>query len=111
MVMPSLYEPCGLTQQIAARYATVPIVRAIGGLCDTVFDHDYAGRPPQERNGYVFHQVDQPALESAMARAIGLWHAYPWQFRELMANGMRADRSWAPAGQHYLNVYDHIRHK
>jgi starch synthase len=111
VVMPSMYEPCGLTQLIAARYGTVPIVRAIGGLCDTVFDHDHAGRPAHDRNGYVFHQVDTMALESAMARAIGLWHAYPWQFRQLMVNGMHADYSWAPAGHHYLNVYDYIRHK
>jgi starch synthase len=111
VVMPSLYEPCGLTQLIASRYATVPIVRAIGGLCDTVFDQDYAGRPPQDRNGYVFHQVDGHALESAMIRAIGLWHTYPDRFRELMTNGMRTDYSWASAGQHYLNVYDHVRHK
>jgi starch synthase len=111
VVMPSLYEPCGLTQLIAARYATVPVVRAIGGLRDTVFDHDDGGRSRQERNGYVFHQLDNSALESAMARAIGLWHANPWQFRQLMTNGMRADYSWAPAGRHYLNVYDHIRHK
>jgi starch synthase len=111
VVMPSLYEPCGLNQLIAARYATVPIVRAVGGLCDTVFDHDHAGRPRHERNGYVFHQLDEAALESAMARAIGLWHAYPRRFRQLMENGMRTDYSWAPAGRHYLNVYDHIRHK
>jgi starch synthase len=111
VVMPSLYEPCGLSQLIAVKYATVPIVRAIGGLCDTVFDHDHAGRPQQDRNGYVFHQVDTTALESAMARAIGLWHADPWQFRQLMENGMRADHSWGPAGHHYLNVYDYIRHK
>jgi starch synthase len=111
VVMPSMYEPCGLTQLIAAKYGTVPIVRAIGGLCDTVFDHDHAGRPAHDRNGYVFHQVDTMALESAMARAIGLWHAYPWQFRQLMVNGMRADYSWAPAGHNYLNVYDYIRHK
>ncbi len=110
VVMPSLYEPCGLAQLIAAKYATVPIVRAIGGLCDTVFDHDHAGRPPSDRNGYVFHQVDEAALESAMARAIGLWHAYPAQFRQLMRNAMQADHSWAPAGQDYVNVYDHIRH-
>jgi starch synthase len=111
VVMPSLYEPCGLTQLIAARYATVPVVRATGGLCDTVFDHDDGERSRQERNGYVFHQLDNSALESAMTRAIGLWHANPWQFRQLMTNGMRADYSWAPAGRHYLNVYERIRHK
>jgi starch synthase len=111
IVMPSLFEPCGLAQVIALKYGTVPIVRAIGGLCDTVFDHDYSDRPPADRNGYVFHQPDTIALESAMARAIGLWRVYPDEFRQLIRNGMSADHSWAAAGQHYLNVYDYIRHK
>jgi starch synthase len=68
-------------------------------------------RPWRERNGYVFHQIDSIAVGSAMARAIGLWHAYPWRFRQLMVNGMRADQSLAPAGAHYLNVDDYIRHR
>ena len=72
---------------------------------------EFTTRPPHDRNGYVFHQVDGHALESAMIRAIGLWHTYPDRFRELMTNGMRTDYSWASAGQHYLNVYDHVRHK
>jgi len=46
-----------------------------------------------------------------MARAIGLWHDYPQDFRYLMLNGMRTDRSWARPGQDYLNIYDHIKHK
>jgi starch synthase len=111
IVMPSLFEPCGLTQMIALKYGTVPIVRATGGLVDTVFDRDYSDRPYEERNGYVFHQVDQPALESAMARAVGLWYAYPSEFRQLMLNGMRQDHSWAGPGQDYLNIYEYIRHK
>ena len=45
-----------------------------------------------------------------MARAIGLWHRYPQDFRYLMLNGMRSDRSWARPGQDYLNIYDYIRH-
>ena len=77
LVMPSLFEPCGLSQMIALKYGTVPIVRAIGGLADTVFDRDYSAHHPGDRNGYVFHQLDNPALESAMARAIGLWYSYP----------------------------------
>jgi starch synthase len=109
--MPSLFEPCGLAQLIALKYGTVPVVRAIGGLCDTVFDRDYSSRPWHERNGYVFHQPDAPAVESALRRAIGLWHDYPDQFREMMTNGMRADHSWSEPGQHYLNVYDLIKHR
>ena len=83
----------------------------IGGLADTVFDRDYSARHPGDRNGYVFHQPDNPALQSAMARAIGLWYSYPAEFRHLMLNGIRQDHSWAWPGQHYLNIYDHIRHK
>ena len=111
LVMPSLFEPCGLAQLIAMRYGTVPVVRAIGGLCDSVFDRDYSGRPWHERNGYVFHQPDDWALESALDRAIGLWHDYPTEFRQLMTSAMRSDHSWSRAGQDYLNVYDYIRHK
>ena len=110
LVMPSLFEPCGLAQLIALKYGTVPIVHAVGGLADTIVDRDYAWEPHEQRTGYVFHQVDEPALESAMRRAIGLWHDYPEDFRYLMLNGMRIDRSWARPGQDYLNIYDYIRH-
>lgn len=111
IIMPSLFEPCGLTQMMALKYGTVPIVRAIGGLVDTVFDRDYSTRPPDQRNGYVFHQSDAPALEAAMHRAIGLWYAYPEEFRQLMINGMKCDYSWCRSGQDYVNIYDYIRCK
>ena len=111
LVMPSMFEPCGLCQLIALKYGTVPIVRACGGLGDTVADHDCARVPPEQRNGYVFEHVDHQALESAMARAIGLWYGYPQDFRYLMLNGMRGDHSWARPGQDYLNIYDYIKHK
>lgn len=111
LVMPSLFEPCGLAQLTAFKYGTVPVVRSIGGLCNTVFDRDFSDRPWHERNGYVFHQPDAPALESALSRAIGLWHDYPDRFRELMVAGMRSDHSWAGPGGDYVNVYEMIRHR
>ncbi|MGA8351586.1 MAG: glycogen synthase GlgA, partial [Isosphaeraceae bacterium] len=111
LVVPSMFEPCGLAPMIAMRYGTIPVVRAVGGMVDTVFDRDHCDRPPGERNGYVFHHADNPAIESALHRALGLWQAYPDQFRQLMINAMRADYSWARPGQDYLNIYEHIRHK
>lgn len=110
-VVPSLFEPCGLAQMIAMRYGTVPIVRAVGGLADTVFDRDYSVQPEERRNGYVFHQADYPGIESAMDRALGLWFDYPDAFRQLAVNGMRYDYSWNRPGADYVNIYEYIRHK
>lgn len=111
VVVPSRFEPCGLTQMIAMRYGTIPIVREIGGLADTVFDKDYSHRPLHERNGYMFRDYDFSGLESALGRAISCYYEYPEHFRELMKNAMRYDYSWKNPGQDYLNIYDYIREK
>jgi starch synthase len=109
VLVPSEYEPCGLTQLIGLKYGTLPVVRNTGGLADTVFDADYAHKPYHERNGYVFNDYNWQGLESALCRAIGLWQHYPQYFRELMLNGMRYDFSWNYPARHYLNVYNYIR--
>jgi len=111
MLVPSRFEPCGLTQLVAVRYGTVPVVRSVGGLADTVFDKDYSDRPLYERNGYVFDHYDHPGLESALGRAISCYFEYPDHFRELMKNAMRCDYSWNRPGEDYLNIYDYIREK
>lgn len=111
VVVPSMFEPCGLAQLIALRYGTVPVVRHIGGLVDTVHDRDFSDRPEEQRNGFVFHQVDETALDSALHRAIGGWHHQPEQFRTLMRQGMAADHSWSHPGLAYVHLYDHIRHR
>jgi starch synthase len=111
LIMPSNYEPCGLVQMIALKYGTVPVVRSIGGLADTIIDRDYSHYPYDQRNGYVFDHTDHPAIESALRRAFGLWYLYPHEFRNLMVNGMRYDYSWNHPGHHYLNIYEYIRNK
>ncbi|HEY8945481.1 MAG TPA: glycogen synthase, partial [Polyangiaceae bacterium] len=111
LVVPSLYEPCGLTQLIGLRYGTVPVVRAVGGLADTVFDVDYAPHANGHRNGYVFDHADQRGLESALERAFGLWNHFPCEFRALAENGMQQNHSWSEPGRHYVNIYDYIREK
>lgn len=110
IVVPSNFEPCGLTQMIGLRYGTVPIVRGVGGLVNTVFDRDYdQSHPPEKRNGYVFFQTDNVALESAMDRAIGLWFHYPEEFRKLAKQGMAYDYSWHDPVDRYEEVYEFIK--
>ncbi|MGJ3250705.1 MAG: glycogen synthase GlgA [Elainellaceae cyanobacterium] len=112
ILAPSNYEPCGLVQMIGLRYGTVPIVRGVGGLVNTVFDRDYDETVlPERRNGYVFYQSDYHALESAMDRAIGLWYDYPQEFQQLMIQGMKYDYSWNHPGADYIEVFDSIRHR
>jgi starch synthase len=110
IIVPSNYEPCGLTQIIGLKYGTVPIVRGVGGLVSTVFDRDYdQNHAPEKRNGYVFYQTDTYALESAMERAIGLWYQYPKEFEQLIQQGMEYDFSWNNPGAQYLKVYEFIK--
>lgn len=111
VVVPSLFEPCGLAQLIAMRYGSVPVVRSVGGLVDTVFDRDHSHKPPELRNGYIFKDADFRGIESALGRAIGLWYDYPKEFRRLITNAMSADYSWAQSGDHYLTVYEATRCK
>jgi starch synthase len=108
LVVPSRFEPCGLTQMIAMRYGVVPVVHRVGGLADTVFDANYSERDFGERNGFVFDEYTPSALEGALERAIALWREHPEYFRQLRLNGMACDHSWAGAAQRYLDVYAHI---
>lgn len=112
IVVPSNYEPCGLTQMIGLKYGTVPIVRGVGGLVNTVFDRDYEETVPLEkRNGYVFYHTDEHALDSAIERALKFYYHEPEEFRQLAITGMEYDYSWNNPGGEYLKVYENIRHK
>lgn len=112
IVVPSNYEPCGLTQMIGLRYGTVPVVRGVGGLLNTVFDWDYDElHLPEERNGFVFYENDRIAIESALGRSLDLYYHNPELFRQLAIQGMQCDNSWHHAGEKYVGVYDHIRHR
>ena len=106
-----MFEPCGLAPLTGMRYGTVPVVRATGGMIDTVFDYDNSGCPPRDRNGFVFHHTDNQAIESALGRALRLWASRPGDFRKLAARCMRADYSWARPVRDYLHIYRWIRHK
>jgi starch synthase len=109
IVIPSVYEPCGLTQMIAMKYGVVPVVHRVGGLADTVFDANHSDKAFEEVNGFVFDELTPAGLESALGRAIRLWLEYPEYFRQLRLNGMRTDSSWARPSRQYLDVFDSIK--
>lgn len=111
VIVPSAFEPCGLSQMIAMKYGTIPVVRSTGGLVNSVFDRDYSELPWYDRNGYTFTHMDNYGIESALKRAVGLYYDYPGHFRSLIENAMSYDFSWNIPGKHYENVFDFIRHK
>ncbi len=109
LVIPSLFEPCGLTQLIALKYGTVPIARLTGGLNDTVFDMDTSLKPILERNGFTFITPDRKGVEGALNRAISCYKKNPEKWQSLMRNGMRQDYSWKCAATQYLALYQSLR--
>ncbi|RNE93316.1 glycogen synthase [Marichromatium sp. AB32] len=105
ILVPSRYEPCGLTQLIAMRYGTVPLVRRVGGLADTVVDANHSDRPVGERNGYLFEAQTTEAVHAVLGRAAWLWRHHPDHFDRLRDNGMRADHGWRRPAARYLDLY------
>lgn len=108
-IIPSMFEPCGLTQMISLRYGTVPVVRKTGGLADTVFDVDHSGKGLANSNGYVFEGTKERDLEYGLGRAIKCWFDHPDTFRKLAVNGMHYDYSWKGPGDDYENIYNFIK--
>jgi starch synthase len=104
-LMPSHFEPCGLNQMYSLRYGTVPIVRRVGGLADTVVDHDDEPGGAGRANGFVFEDYTPDALLTALRRALALFrNRGAW--RELQAAGMAADHSWDRSAGEYVKMYD-----
>ena len=99
-LMPSRFEPCGLNQMYSLRYGTPPLVRATGGLADTVIDAANARRG----NGFVFGPATTAALLEAVQRAIAAWHD-PVHWSRLQKRGMNRDSSWEQAARHYAELY------
>ncbi len=97
-LMPSRFEPCGLGQMIALRYGSVPIVRATGGLNDTV-------REGFDGNGFRFHPYDVRHFADAIGRALKVYRD-PESWALLRARGMREDNSWDHAATQYSGVYE-----
>jgi starch synthase len=100
-MMPSRFEPCGLGQLIAMRYGSVPIVRAVGGLANTVQEYD-----PRtgEGNGFTFINYDPWEFFAAIVRALELYR-FKDIWRTLQQRGMAADHSWHASAMRYVEAY------
>jgi starch synthase len=100
-LIPSRYEPCGLTQMYSLKYGAVPVVRATGGLDDTVQDYDPVSGTG---NGFKFEAADPAALVKAVRRAVGLYSRKP-AWSKLVRAGMESDFSWDRAAGEYQALY------
>lgn len=100
LLVPSRYEPCGMTQMIAMRYGAIPVARETGGLADTVRDLDLADAP----TGVLFPEASAPSLAFAIRRALG-WRSRPEKWAALMRTAMAEDSSWERSASAYAELY------
>ena len=103
-LMPSLYEPCGLNQIYSLKYGTLPLVRFVGGLKDTVSPYEVHGEEVQG-TGFVFHDPTPDGLESCIGWAVNTYYDRPEHFRTLISNAMNEEFSWSAAAHHYETMY------
>jgi starch synthase len=102
LLMPSQYEPCGLEQMVALRYGTIPIVRAVGGLEDTV--EDYQAKTNQG-TGFKFKEYEGEKLLQALQQAVGVYRDKP-RWKRLMERAMERDFSWEHSAAAYQGLYE-----
>ena len=102
-LMPSKSEPCGLAQMIAMRYGTVPVVRSVGGLRDTVRPY-----PGPDSNGFVFEDYSAEGMLDALESAVHLWHVDKEGWGDLVVRGMTSDFSWDSSAREYIKIYEKL---
>ncbi|MFT4941530.1 MAG: starch synthase [Paraglaciecola sp.] len=101
-LMPSLFEPCGLNQMYSLAFGTLPIVRGVGGLKDTVID---LVDSMQAATGFIFEKPDSDTLLSCIERALLFYHEYPAQFQAMQIRAMGTRFTWQTAAEQYFALY------
>lgn len=104
-LMPSRFEPCGLNQLYSLKYGSVPIVRATGGLADTITDANEATLRDGIANGFSFTDYETMALEQTLRRACEVYRDAPEQWVRIVETGMTQDWSWSSSARHYAELY------
>ena len=107
LVVPSRFEPCGLTQLYALRYGTVPVVRHVGGLADTVVHTDQASLDSNTATGFVFKQPNHHELWATIHSTLSAY-SNPDVWRQIVQCGMAQNFSWDSAAQSYLSLYEQV---
>ncbi|HTO81720.1 MAG TPA: glycogen synthase GlgA [Methylomirabilota bacterium] len=107
LLVPSRFEPCGLTQMCALRYGAIPVVSRVGGLADSVIDANEVAVASEVATGVQFGPVTADNLAAALLRAAGLYGNKP-VWRRLQQNGMSADVSWRTPARHYAALYRNV---
>ncbi|MEF9877902.1 MAG: glycogen synthase GlgA [Clostridia bacterium] len=107
-LMPSLFEPCGLSQLISLRYGTIPIVRETGGLRDTVLSYNEV---TDEGNGFTFLNYNAHDMLSVIRRALSLYESPNGIIKTLRARGMKGDYSWTHSAGEYMKIYQKLTNK
>ncbi|KAK1299258.1 hypothetical protein QJS10_CPB14g00527 [Acorus calamus] len=105
LIVPSIFEPCGLTQMIAMRYGSVPIVRKTGGLNDSVFDIDDDTVPVQFHNGFTFSMPDEQEVSRTLERAFKHYKSGAENWQKLVQKVMKMDFGWESSAAQYEEVY------
>ncbi len=100
-LMPSEFEPCGLNQMYSLAYGTLPIVRAVGGLADTVNDFN-----AHNANGFVFKEPNSEALLSTLRKALLIYNEYPSVIKKMRLTGMQTRFTWESSAQNYEKLYN-----
>ena len=103
-LMPSRYEPCGLSQLYSLRYGTVPVVRATGGLADTIVGYDEQTAAAGAANGFSFQEYSSLALGETLRQACDVYRQ-PEAWDRLIATGMKQDWSWTRSAKQYVELY------
>lgn len=105
-LMPSIFEPCGLNQIYSLKYGTIPIVRAVGGLDDTVHNYDSANG---HGTGFKFWNASTDAVYGTIEWAVKTWYNHPDHFAQLRQHGMSENFSWEEAGEEYVEFYQQAK--
>jgi starch synthase len=103
-LMPSHFEPCGLNQLYSLRYGTVPVVRATGGLADTIVGYDGQSAAAGTANGFSFQEYSSLALSETLGQACDVYRK-PEVWNRLIVTGMKQDWSWTRSAKQYIELY------